>query len=227
MSIKRNKKTNGKPEITICLIGDTGVGKSSFGNLILDEEKFAASESPDPVTLEAVAKSKEFTDIIKWVIDTEGLNDGNSINSIQIKNLALLLKNYKRGVNVISIVLNRRHPRFSQGVKDIIQFTYNAFATKELMSHICIVFTNCDNPRFPNRQLKKTEFMDKVRKYLSEISGISIDKVPVIPCFFVDCYSDGQNQETNDNMDQFNSWSLLKEPKISKKQDIEKFIKQK
>lgn len=45
-----------KNEVTVCLIGDTGMGKSSFGNLYLQDNVFEANDSTEPVTQEAIAK---------------------------------------------------------------------------------------------------------------------------------------------------------------------------
>lgn len=199
-------------EVTICLIGDTGAGKSSFGNYYLGKEEFAASDSTDPVTLEAFAKSNEVEGCKRWVIDTEGLNDGQSINAVQIQNLAKLMRNYERGVNAITIALNGQYDRFSQGVKDIIKFAYNAFGTKEALNHICIVFTKCYDTRRPNRETKRTMYKEAVRKYLSEVSGIALEQIPEIPIFFVDCYPDDDNEETKENMIQFHGWVVSREP---------------
>lgn len=41
-------------EVTVLVTGDTGAGKSSFGNFYLQTETFQASDSINPVTLKAV-----------------------------------------------------------------------------------------------------------------------------------------------------------------------------
>lgn len=203
------------------MIGDTGVGKSSLGNLFLNNKNaFKASDSPIPVTLEVSEKSQVFNDFKKWAIDTEGLEDGNKKSSQQIKNLANFLRNCKRGIEMVAIVLNGRSPRFSQGVKDIIHFVYNAFATEKLLSHLCLVFTNCENPSKPNRTTIRSEYMKLVKDYLNEITGNKLDKDLVIPCYFVDCDTDGTNQETKENMENLDSLLLLKDP-LSTKDIIE------
>lgn len=150
------------------------------------------------------------------MIDTEGLNDGESINSIQIQNLAKLMRNYERGVNAIVVVLNGQYDRFSQGVKDIIKFTYNAFSDKKAMNNMCIVFTRCLDPKRPNRQTKRTMYMSKVRSYLSEISGVPLSDVPEIPVFFVDCYPEEGDKDTPSNMVQFHGWVCSRKPLSTK-----------
>ncbi|KAK8838301.1 hypothetical protein M9Y10_035724 [Tritrichomonas musculus] len=204
-------------EVTILMIGDTGVGKSSFGNIYLEKPIFEASDSTDPVTLKADAQSNKINGCTRYAIDTVGFNDGQSIDSVQIQNLAILMRNYLRGVNGIVIVLNGMCDRFSQGVKDVIRFSYNAFGTREALSHICLVFTKCIDKNYPNRDTKRTKYRDCVRKYLSEISGVQLDQVPEIPVFFVDCYPRDNDNETKENMVQFHGWVCSRRPLSTKK----------
>lgn len=205
-------KSTGKDEVSICIVGNKGVGKSSFGNLYLKTNAFKANDGTMADTKDTIVKMNEVDGMKRWVIDTEGLDDENSINSVQIQNLAKLMRNYERGINAFVIVLNGSHPRFSQGVKDIIKFTYNAFATKEVLNHICIVFTNCDNPRFPNRSQKKKEYLKCIQNYLSEISSVPIKEIPEIPIYFVDSYAEEDNSETPENMIQFHGWVCSRTP---------------
>ena len=74
-------------EVTVLLIGDTGTGKSTFGNYYLQKNVFEESDSDEPVTTEPVAKSNVINGCTRWAIDTEGLNDGQSINAVQIQKL--------------------------------------------------------------------------------------------------------------------------------------------
>ena len=108
-------------EVTILMIGDTGVGKSSFGNIYLEKPIFEASDSTDPVTLKADAQSNKINGCTRYAIDTVGFNDGQSIDSVQIQNLAILMRNYLRGVNGIVIVLNGMCDRFSQEIMTMKQ----------------------------------------------------------------------------------------------------------
>ncbi|KAK8876414.1 hypothetical protein M9Y10_006620 [Tritrichomonas musculus] len=205
-------KSAGNDEVTIFMVGDAGAGKSSFGNLYLEADAFEANDSAMPDTKNTVTRSNEVDGMKRWAIEAESLNDGNSINSIQIQNLAKLMMNYERGVNAIVIVLNGRCPRFSQGVKDIIKFSYNAFDTKEVLNHMCIVFTNCENTDFLNRNQKKIEYLKCIQNYLSEISSFPVEEIPEIPMFFVDCYPKESNTETPENMTQFHQWVCSRTP---------------
>jgi hypothetical protein len=190
--------------ISCVLIGDTGVGKSEFGNRYLGRQMFKASDSPNPVTLEPKSQPAVIDNLTRHVIDTEGYADGNSISSEQIQKLAAFLKTWKHGVNAICIVLNGQHDRFSQGTKDILRWIYNTFATPEVLDHICIVFTRCyDGISQPNRQLKRTEYMAHVQEFFKQVSGVK--SVPEIPVFFVDSLNTG-SADTQANMVQFHGW---------------------
>ena len=199
--------------ITYYLIGDTGAGKSSLGNLIVEKSVFKASSSVDPVTTEARAEENTVNGVVRCVIDTEGLNDGQQVSSIQIQNMAKTLRKHKKGVNAIVLILNGQYDRFSQGVKDIIKFAYNSFSTKDALKHIAIVFTRCfaNQPNYPNREEKRNSYGLAVRRYLSQISGVPLDLVPIVPIFFVDSY-DPNGAETKENMMQLNGWASSKEP---------------
>lgn len=201
-----------KNEVSILLIGDTGAGKSSFGNYYLREDVFEADDSEKPVTKDVVIKSRTIDGCTRWVIDTEGLNDGQSISSIQIQNLAKILKAYERGINAIAIIINGQNDRFSQGVKDIVKFAYYAFGTKETLKHICVVFTKCYTKTNPKRDRKQKNYMNAVKNYLSEISGTPLEDVPEIPVFFVDCYPEGENSDSLANLNLFHGFAVNRSP---------------
>jgi hypothetical protein len=190
--------------VTCVVIGDTGAGKSEFGNRYLGDSLFEANDSPLPVTLEPQVKSSVVDGVTRQVIDTEGHADGNSVSSKQIQTLARFFRNWKQGVNGICVILNGQHDRFSQGIKDTLRFSYNTFATCEVLKHICVVFTRCyDAVRNPNRKRKETEYRRFVQEFLQEISGV--DTVPTVPVFFVDSL-DPESEETERNMVQFHGW---------------------
>jgi hypothetical protein len=195
--------------VTCVLIGDTGVGKSEFGNRYLGNRTFEANDSPDPVTLAPKMESTTENGLTRYVIDTEGHADGNSISSEQIQKLALFLKEWKFGVNAICIILNGQCDRFSQGIKDTLRWTYNTFGTPDVLSHICIIFTCCyDIIKRPNRERKTTEYRKHVQDFLHDVSGVT---VPIIPIFFVDSLDD-KSKQTIENMTQFHGWVVSRQP---------------
>ncbi|KAA6402434.1 MAG: putative AIG1 family protein [Streblomastix strix] len=202
-------------KVVLMVIGDTGTGKSSFGNLYLGRPAFKESDSPAPVTLESTSASSVVDGITRTVIDTEGLSDGQNSTAEQVQKLALFLRGWNEGVNAIGVCLNGQHDRFSQSVKDIIRFAYNAFGTKEALGHIFIVFTNCFAflPNKPNCTVKTTEYQQYVQNFLKEISGAP--QVPEIPIFFVDT-QDADGYETKQSMIQIHGFALERQPMDSR-----------
>jgi hypothetical protein len=196
--------------VTCLLIGDTGVGKSQFGNRYLGKIVFEANDNPNPVTLKPQVQSSILNDgLTRYVIDTEGHADGNSISSEQIQKLALFLQEWKQGVNGICIILNGQHDRFSQGVKDTLRWAYNTFSNFDILSHICIVFTRCyDGIPNPNQQQKKSQYHDCVLKFMMDISDKS--SIQTIPMFFVDSVN-LESVNTEQNMIQFHDWLITRQ----------------
>jgi hypothetical protein len=167
-------------------------------------------DGPDPVTLRPIVKWALVDGLTRNVIDTEGHADGNSVSSEQITKLALYLREWPKGVNGVCVILNGQCDRFSQGIKDIFQWAYDTFAVKEVLDHICIVFTHWyDWIPPPNREKKCMAYRARVQQFLGQISGVAT--VPVIPMFFVDSLSD-TSAETRENVVQFHSWLVSRRP---------------
>lgn len=177
LSIMENRKS-----ATVMLIGDTGAGKSTFGNLFLKESAFKSSEEAETCTLHPVAHTSSVNGIERTVIDTAGFCDTGKVSDDQIHELGTMLRRYSAGINAVCLVLNGTMPRFSQNVKNLLTFMYN-FCGKPLLSHLCIVFTNCDKDK-PDRDIKKRSFKKCVDQCLSSASGE--DDIPHIPMYFVD-----------------------------------------
>lgn len=194
-------------EVTLIAIGDSGSGKSSFGNMYLQKQIFDVSDSADPCTRNPVFGMNEIGGLIRRFCDTEGHCDGNSVNSQQIQKLATYLGEKNPQVNGIVIVLNGQCPRFSQGVKDLIKFAYKSFGGEKILAHISVVFTRCFAvlPKIPDRTKLNKEYKAHIMNYISEISGIQ--DVPDVPVFFADC-DDPDGDETKSNLIQFHGWAV-------------------
>jgi hypothetical protein len=91
-------------------------------------------------------------------------------------NMVHFLTEWMIGRNGIAVMLNGQHDRFR----------YNTCGTPDILSHICIVFTRCYTtmPNQPNRGRERSEYAERVRKFLQEVS--KAQNVPAIPVFFVD-----------------------------------------
>jgi hypothetical protein len=194
-------------ELVVLAIGDTGTGKSSFGNLYLKDSKFLESDSPTPVTKETSACYSDIDGMRRYVIDTQGLEDGETINEVHIQQMGEFLKNWKQGIHAIAILLNGQQPKFSQSAQDIIRFAYNIFETPDSLNNICLVFTRCFEaiPDSPNRDTLQTEYRQVIQNFLEGVSGARLNQE--VPIFFVDT-QDPNGSETESNMAKFQDWIL-------------------
>jgi hypothetical protein len=139
------------------------------------------------------------------------LADGQTVNEKQVQNMGDFLQKWAKGIHVVAVVFNGQCPRFSQGAQDILRFAYNIFGTDQTVHNICIVFTKCFEkiPNFPNRTKVQTEYREKCKDFLKEISGNS--PVPEIPVFFFDT-QDKESKETISNLSLFHEWAVSNQP---------------
>jgi hypothetical protein len=199
-----------QPRATCLLIGETGVGKSQFGNRYLQQDVFATGGGAAAVTRSTRAHSANLAGQTRWVIDTEGHADGTSLSADQIQDIAGFLQRSELGMNGICIVLNVSSYRFSQGPRDVVQWSYNSFGTPEFLGHVSLLFTHCsDTIPESSRVTKRTEFRQSVEDFLQVVSGEA--RVPQIPVFFIDSLARG-SAETERNLMQFHEWLVHRTP---------------
>ena len=131
--------------INILLLGETGVGKSSLGNQILEEPNvFSISDRPESETKKTLGHMGKNNKNI-FVIDTPGFQDSEGkdkehltqmINYIKAQNLLqaiLLVFNYCE--NKESNILNKSN-------KTILEIIKNIFNNIDIGGHIGIFFTH-------------------------------------------------------------------------------------
>lgn len=78
--------------VTILALGLTGAGKSESGNAFLQmKDAFKASSDPKSYTNETTAKGNKINGVMRYYIDTPGLDSTYGKNSSQFKNIYFLI----------------------------------------------------------------------------------------------------------------------------------------
>ena len=117
----------------VIVLGETGVGKSNFGNFLIKSQKFKISSSTNSETQQV--SYGESSQII--VIDSPGINDSSlDDEEIEEKHLIDIVKEFKQAkyLNTILILLNYQQPRLSRNLKIMIKLFCSVFKISFLLN---------------------------------------------------------------------------------------------
>ena len=152
----------------VIILGETGVGKSNFGNFLIKDYKFEISPSLNSMTLNV--QQGESKEII--VLDTPGVNDTSTDENIEEKHLIEITKAFKneKNLNTILILLNYQTPRLSRNLKIMIKLFCSVFKISFFLKHLGIVFTRCftEDGRPDDEELnqKRIEWDREIKKII-------------------------------------------------------------
>ena len=172
---------------SILILGESGNGKSSLGNFILNRENaFATSDNTKSETKETSGKYGIRDTKNIFVIDTPGLQDPEGKDKIQFENLLIYTKKQTHLQSIV-IVFNYHYDRFAEHIKNMIRLLCNAFPQDDFFEHVALVWTRYFNflhKKSENKRFAKIESVTK--QMISLIEGENHKCPKNFQCFFVD-----------------------------------------
>lgn len=197
----------------LCLMGETGVGKSSLaalisGQLVRDEcgdkqsSVFPVSNESQPCTRFAVPTW------CKWLgegddfklIDTPGLGAGS--DDKQIQDLVRLLKQL-RFISCFVLVFNAEQVRFTEQHRHMVQLFHDTFG-QGFFGHLAVVFTHwpSDKKSIRRRGSRNEAFVREklLESFKAHLSSSQEDALKRLPVFFVDALFDEEEEQEQEQV---------------------------
>ena len=210
----------------ILVIGESGSGKSTFCNYILDEKRIEhnQSRSTTDICLYVPNHNSKNSDI--FVIDTdlddvlESVRDQIDIDRIR----KLLSEEYCNGIKSIIIMFNFQMYKLSLDALRQIAIFCKMFPYPEFWYHVAIAFSHCYE-YLPEKKLTKLKqekenkfmknFMERVYDITKEINKeLSNDKQILVPghfqTYYLDCgevYPPFNHNRTDEEINKLLNWS--------------------
>ncbi len=193
-------------KFSVLVLGETGVGKSSFINAIAKTQKCEVGNEGKACTTDYDVIDTKFNSNTFIFIDTPGLNDakGDANNIKQIKDAIVDYPEFR----CILLLMKFQDVRLSDSMVKILQQYMSCFPLKEFWNHVLLIRTHADttNKKFERERKKingsivkciRDKDYENFRNFMSSKDILPPDKIDE---FYVDC----DNEDTPEERFQFN-----------------------
>ncbi|BFU22387.1 AIG1 family protein [Entamoeba histolytica] len=214
-----------KPKQTkLLLIGESGNGKSSFGNFILQKNVFRVSDSPNSKTNKPLKCFGEGDRSDLVVIDTPGFNDNDyyRFDKEHIQNIVDCVR--AEGLQGIIFTMNYNVNKFTHNTKQIIAIINDIFTIKDIWKHVCIVWTKCysliQQKQLEKGKKEKEQYKENIISFINQINKTNEEFD--IPMYYVDSQPDEEydNSRSENEIERLIEWGrgleLIDEEEIKK-----------
>ena len=196
-----NKRT------TILLLGVTGNGKSTLGNVLLGKEVFKVGDDIDSCTNQTQLESSIVNGTQINIIDTPGFDDSNGNDIGNIEKMINFLKRYEKGINLVVITQPANQKKFKMSDNILMKQIYKMFGTSKFFEHVCVVYTNCNKNQFNSTKKQNLLNMtERIRDELKVASGYNYNGN--IQSFFVDSTEVNNDPNTKQQIQEILKYSF-------------------